>query len=104
MAMVGRTPMDAPIVVAAAVVVREGDHCQLARLALGGVAATPQRLTLLEQQLAGQVLSQEMIHVTAEQVGSMVQPAGDYRGSVEYRRMVAGVFSERVLQEAYDAA
>ena len=104
MAMVGRTPMDAPIVVAAALVVREGDRCRLARLALGGVAATPLRLTQLEQRLSGQNLSQETIHLTAEQVGSMIQPAGDFRGSAEYRRMVAGVLSERVLQEAYDAA
>jgi CO/xanthine dehydrogenase FAD-binding subunit len=33
-----------------------------------------------------------------------VQPAGDFRGSAEYRKAMAGVLAERALQQAWQGA
>lgn len=101
---VGRTPADAPIVVAAAVLAITDGRCQVARLALGGVAPAPIRLPGLEERLSGRRLDEGLIRVAAEQVSGMVSPAGDFRGSSEYRRTVAGVLSERVLRQAWQQA
>ncbi len=102
--MVGRTPHDAPIVVAAACLHVEQARCTWARLALGGIAAEPQRLAQVEDKLAGQELSQELIASAAALIAEAVQPAGDFRGSTEYRRAVAQVLGERALLEAWEKA
>ncbi len=104
LASVGRTPADDPIVVAAATITLAQGRCQAARLALGGVAAAPIRLSALEERLNGRPLEDGLLQVAAEQVSGMIAPAGDYRGSSEYRRTVAAVLSARVLREAWQRA
>jgi carbon-monoxide dehydrogenase medium subunit len=100
LATVARTPADSPIVLAAAALeVREG-RCASARLALGGVAPTAVRLAEVEAMLAGQPLSAERIRSAAARAGDGIDPAGDFRGSAEYRRAMACVLSERALREA----
>lgn len=71
-ARVGRTEADRPIVAAAARVTDDGDL----RLALSGVAATPVLVDGLDE----------------------LEPPDDFRGSSEYRRALAEVLSERVLE------
>jgi carbon-monoxide dehydrogenase medium subunit len=100
LAMVARTPADSPIVLAAAALEVEGSRCVRARLALGGVAPTAVRLAEVEGMLAGRPLSGELIGAAARQVGDLVDPPGDFRGSAEYRRAMARVLSERALREA----
>jgi CO/xanthine dehydrogenase FAD-binding subunit len=100
LATVARTPSDSPIVLAAAALEVEGGRCLSARLALGGVAPTAVRLPEVEAMLAGQPLSEELIGSAAERVGDRIDPQGDFRGSVEYRRAMACVLSERALREA----
>jgi len=72
-----------------------------ARLALGGVAATPIRLKDIEKSIKGQILNQELVKKTAHLIGSSIQPLKDLRGSVEYRRVLAKnlfrKFGEEVL-------
>jgi CO/xanthine dehydrogenase FAD-binding subunit len=34
----------------------------------------------------------------------LVQPTGDFRGSAEYRKAMAGVLAERALQQAWQGA
>lgn len=101
LATVGRTPADAPIVLAAAVLTVAGDRCNHARLALGGVAAAPMRLPAVEAMLAGQALTADLIAQAAAHAAELVHPAGDFRGSAEYRKAMAGVLSERALREAW---
>jgi CO/xanthine dehydrogenase FAD-binding subunit len=103
LATVARTPADSPIVLAAAALRVEGTRCAGARLALGGVAATTVRLLEVEAMLAGQPISAEWIRSAAARVGDLIDPAGDYRGSAEYRRAMARVLSERALCEAWTA-
>ncbi|MDH7486959.1 MAG: FAD binding domain-containing protein [Anaerolineae bacterium] len=97
---VARTPADAPIVCAAAALSADGDACTVARLALGGVAARPLRLPEVEAMLVGQALSAAQIEAAAERVCELVQPPGDFRGSAEYRKAMAGVLGGRVLRQA----
>jgi carbon-monoxide dehydrogenase medium subunit len=100
LAAVARTPSDSPIVLAAAALEVEGGRCGSARLALGGVAPTAVRLAEVEEMMAGQPLSEELIGAAAARVGDRLDPTGDFRGSVEYRRAMACVLSERALREA----
>ena len=101
-ASVGRTPADAPIVLAAAALAAANGQCQTARLALGGVADAPLRLSEIEEQLIGKPLSDEAIASAAAQVAELVRPAGDFRGSAEYRRAMAGVLARRALCAAWE--
>ena len=104
LADVARTPADAPIVVAAAAITIAYGSCTHARLALGGVADTPIRLPGVEALLEGQMLTADLIAAAAAHAAEWVQPAGDFRGSAEYRKAMAGVLAERALQQAWQGA
>ncbi len=101
LSQVARTPSDRPIVVAAAMLSFSYGICRQARLALGGVAPHPIRLTEVEFLLADQALTPELIASAGRRAAELVEPVGDFRGSAEYRRAMAGVLSERALQEAW---
>ncbi len=101
LAHAARTPADAPIVVAAAVLACTGDRCAHARLALGGVAETPIRLPAVEAMLEGRLLSPGLIAQASARASELVNPTGDFRGSAEYRKAMAGVLSERALSQAW---
>lgn len=104
LADVARTPSDRPIVVAAAMLSFDYGVCRQARLALGGVAAHPIRLNEIESMLADQTLSPELIATAAHRTAELVQPTGDFRGSAEYRKAMAGVLTERALRQAWQKA
>ncbi len=104
LADVARTPADAPIVVAAAMISLAYGACTQARLALGGVAAEPIRLPEVEALLVDQPFTPELIAAAAARAAETVQPAGDFRGSTEYRKAMAGLLAERALQQAWQGA
>jgi carbon-monoxide dehydrogenase medium subunit len=101
---VARTPADAPIVVAGAMVCVAYGRCTHVRLALGGVAPHPVCLPEVEEVLVDQPLTSELIAATAARAAALVQPTGDFRGSAEYRKAMAGVLAERALQQAWQGA
>jgi CO/xanthine dehydrogenase FAD-binding subunit len=101
---VARTPSDAPIVAAAAALSQANGRCATARLALGGVADAPARLPEVEAMLAGQTLTDELVSAAAALAADLVSPAGDFRGSAEYRTAMAGVLAERALRQAWQRA
>lgn len=103
LADVARTRSDRPIVVAAAMLSFSYGTCQQARLALGGVASYPIRVPAAEAMLTDQPLNPELIAAAAQRATGLVQPAGDFRGSTEYRQAMAGVLAERALLEAWQA-
>ncbi len=103
LADVARTPADAPIVVAAAALAVADGRCTRARVALGGVADRPVRLPEVEAVLEGQALTAELIAAAGERASAVVQPAGDFRGSSEYRAAMAGVLVERALKQAWQS-
>jgi len=99
-AHVARTPADEPIVAAVAVVEMEGNVVQAARVALTGVWPEPARLAQAAAQLVGAPLDEEHIRAVAAAVEQEVAPKGDFLGSREYRRAMAGVVTRRALEAA----
>jgi CO/xanthine dehydrogenase FAD-binding subunit len=104
LAAVARTPADAPIVVAAATVRRDGARCDVARLALGGVADAPLDLSEMAVVLAGQPWSDTAITDLVARVAAGLQPIGDFRGSAAYRRAMAETLGVRALRTAWARA
>ena len=99
-AHVTRTPADEPIVAAVAVVEMAGHVVQAARVALTGVWPEPARLAQAAAQLVGAPLDEEHIRAVAAAVEQEVAPKGDFLGSREYRRAMAGVVTRRALEAA----
>lgn len=100
LARVARSPLDQAIVAAVAVVTAEGG----ARLAVAGAAPRPLYLTSAELGLAGEAWTPEQITAAAQRVRDRAQPVGDYKGSAEYRRAMAGVLAGRALAQAWGKA
>ena len=97
-AHVARTPADEPIVAAVAVVDLNGSTVQAARVALTGVWSEPVRLAEASACLVGGPLDEPSIRAVAEAVEQEVAPRGDFLGSEEYRRAMAGVLTRRALE------
>jgi CO/xanthine dehydrogenase FAD-binding subunit len=69
-----------------------------ARLALIGVWPETVRLAEASAQLIGGPLNEISIRAVAEAVEQEVAPRGDFLGSEEYRRAMAGVLTRRALE------
>jgi carbon-monoxide dehydrogenase medium subunit len=96
-ARVARTPADEPIVAAIAAVKMDNDIVRQARVALTGVWSKPVDLATAAAQLVGNPLNAEHIQAVANAVEKEVTPKGDFLGSEEYRRAMAGVLTRRAL-------
>jgi carbon-monoxide dehydrogenase medium subunit len=96
-----RTADDYATVAAAAVVTPgPGNVCQDVRIALGAVGTTAIHATGAEDALRGQPLTEENIRAAAATVKDVVDPLEDYRGSADYKREMAEVFTRRAIQQA----
>ncbi len=96
-----RTADDYATVSAAAVVTPDGEgNCREARIVLGSVGVTPIRANAAEQLLRGQPLTDATIRAAAATVPAAVDPLDDHRGSAEYKREMAEVFTRRAVQQA----
>jgi xanthine dehydrogenase small subunit len=74
---------------------------QHARLAYGGVAATPARATEAEQALLGHRLDETTVARVADLLREEFTPLDDLRGSAAYRRrLVAALFEKLVAEHA----
>lgn len=104
LAEVRPTRRDRPIVNATALVSRKGGIHQSVRLALGGVAPVPIRLSELEAMLAGGRLEEATLERVPHEVESSLNPPSDERASAEYRRAMAGVTVARALRQAWERA
>jgi CO/xanthine dehydrogenase FAD-binding subunit len=92
---IARTPRDEAIVAVVALV-KPG----VAALALSGAGPYTQRCLLAETSLAGEEMTAERIARAAILVAENCQPQGDYRGSADYRRAMAGTLARRALETA----
>ncbi len=96
-----RTADDYATVSAAALVSRRPDNtCRDVRIVLGAVGATPVRARAAEDLLRGQELSEEAIRAAAATVPDAVDPLDDFRGSADYKREMAAVFTRRAVTQA----
>lgn len=86
--------------VAARISLDERGLCREARIALGSVGSVPLRARGAERMLAGNKIVPELIRAAADTVGPEVDPISDLRGSADYKRKMAIVFTRRALEQA----
>ncbi len=86
----------------AAVEVRmlDDDFCEDAAVVLGSVGLTPVVVAEAASALRGQAITPHAIRRAAEAAMSAAEPQADLRGSVEYKRLLVGVLTERALLAA----
>ena len=99
-----RRELDISAVAAAFQVRLSGGKVASARLAYGGMAATPKRATRAEQALIGATWSSEAVERAAEALAQDFTPLSDHRGSAGYRMKIAqnllrGFFEETQADE-----
>lgn len=70
-----------------------------ARLAFGGVAATPVRACEVENSLLGRRLDADLIEATRQALREAFSPLSDHRASAEYRRALCGNLFARFARE-----
>lgn len=75
-------------------------RCQDMGIGLGGVGLVPLRARGAEELLRGSNLQEEVIREAEESVRKDCEPLADIRGSVEFKRQVAGVLFRRALKIA----
>ncbi|HUF93760.1 MAG TPA: xanthine dehydrogenase family protein subunit M [Candidatus Limnocylindria bacterium] len=92
-----RAQEDKALVGLAALLVMDGRRCRVARLGLGGVAASPMVLARAEQALEGRELDAAAIARAADAAAEEVEPMADLQGSAEYRRDMLRVWVQRVV-------
>ncbi|MDH3680075.1 MAG: xanthine dehydrogenase family protein subunit M [Acidimicrobiia bacterium] len=103
--LIPRTEMDIAVVGAGArVTLDENGNCASARIALGAVAPTAVRVPDAEAALAGQPINDETLAAVAEAASAACNPIDDKRGTVAYRRQVAGVLAKRAVKAAAERA
>ena len=93
-----RTEMDIAVVDAAArVSLDEKGYCQEAKIAIGAAAPTVIRVPVAEKILHGKKINDQLLAEVMEAASTACNPINDKRGTVEYRRQVAGVLAKRVI-------
>ena len=95
---------DFAIVGIAAVVVKAGARCTLARLATAGTGPVPVRLRAAEEILERDGLGDAAIEAAARRASELVSPDADIHASADYRRHLTGVLTKRALKRALGAA
>jgi carbon-monoxide dehydrogenase medium subunit len=100
---VARTPKDYPIVCAVARCAMKDGIAGNMRVAMGGVAPTPIRLSNMEFSLEKKPV-QEHLERALDNAIATLTPASDYLGSAEYRREMARVLARRAVMKAAGSA
>ena len=72
----------------------------VARVAIGCVAASPVRATAMEERLAGGDYSDTAVKAAAEGLGASLDPPSDVHGSADFRRHLAEVAAVRAVAQA----
>jgi xanthine dehydrogenase small subunit len=75
-----------------------------ARVAFGGVAATPVRLKRTEKTLVGEAPSAALLTRATSVLQEEIQPISDVRGSSAFRRVLAGNLLKRFFREHLEVA
>ena len=103
--LIPRTEMDIAVVGAAArVALNEDGTVSAAAIALGAVAPTVVRVPDAEAALVGNEPSGEALAAVEEAAAAATSPIDDKRGTIAYRRQVAGVLARRAVSIAAERA
>jgi carbon-monoxide dehydrogenase medium subunit len=95
-----RRSEDWAMVAVSAVVKRNGDACEEARVGLTNMGSVPLRASAVEEALRGQPLSAEKVAEAAAQAAEGTDPPADLNASAEYKRHLARVLCRRALEQA----
>jgi carbon-monoxide dehydrogenase medium subunit len=82
----------------------DGDRCRNVAISLGALGPTPSRASAAEESLQGHTPSAERVDLATRLVRDAAQPFADTRGSVDYKRHLAGVLFRRAFRAALDRA
>ncbi len=98
---IGKRGTDDISIVAAAFVIDLDDQQNIlhARLAYGGVAATPIRAIAIEEMLIGQPWTMATVRSVKPALHEAFTPLSDLRGSANYRKMLVGNLFEKFFIE-----
>ena len=88
----------ATVSVAAVVATGQDGVCTHARIALGAAGPIPLRARDAERSLMGRRLDDAAIREAAALAAAATDPIDDLRGSAEYKRAMAAVWTERALR------
>ena len=103
--LIPRTEMDIAVVGAAVrVTLNEDGTVAAAAIALGAVAPTVVRVPAAEAALVGNEPSGEALAAVDAAAAAATNPIDDKRGTVAYRRQVAGVLARRAVSIAAERA
>ncbi|MDE0066287.1 MAG: xanthine dehydrogenase family protein subunit M [Acidimicrobiaceae bacterium] len=102
--LIPRTEMDIAVVGAAVQLTLDGDRVASAKVALGAVAPTVVRVPGAEAALAGSTLDDDTLAAVSAAASDACNPIDDKRGTIQYRRQVAGVLARRAAQIAAQRA
>lgn len=103
--MIPRTEMDIAVVGAGArVTLADDGSIEQAVLALGAVAPTVVRIPDAEDALLGTTADEEALNAVAAAASEACNPIDDKRGTVAYRKQVAGVLAKRAVLIAIERA
>jgi hypothetical protein len=86
---------------AASLTVDQDGVCTEARIAIGGAAPVPIRMTAAEEALVGQRPTVDLFRAASRIVASQLQPGSDVHADAQYRRDVAGALTQRALALAF---
>ena len=81
----------------------ESDIISQARIAAGGIAAVPTRLTTIEKMLKGRRADADLIGRAGEMAAALPSD-GDDNNPPEYRQELAGHLTQRALTKAVQRA
>ena len=82
----------------------EGGLVSAARVSLGAVAPTVLKVDAAAAALVGTRLEDEALAAAASAASAAANPIDDKRGTVAYRKRIAGVLTKRAAKLAYDRA
>jgi carbon-monoxide dehydrogenase medium subunit len=101
--LIPRTEMDIAVAGAAvSLTVDASGTCTAARVAIGAVAPTALLVADAARALIGSSLNDEALRKAAEAASAAAKPIDDKRGTVSYRRAMAGVLVKRAARIAAD--
>ncbi|WP_419930699.1 FAD binding domain-containing protein [Candidatus Poriferisodalis sp.] len=101
--LIPRTEMDIAVVGAGVRITLDGDGAvSAATVALGAVAPTVVRVPAAEAALVGSRLDDAALAAAADAASEACNPIDDKRGTIDYRRQVAGVLTRRAAGIAAD--
>jgi CO/xanthine dehydrogenase FAD-binding subunit len=100
--LIPRSEMDIAVVGAGVSVTIDGSGvCTAARVAIGAVAPTPLLVDDAAKALVGTKLDAAALDRAAAAASAAARPIDDKRGTVAYRRKIAGVLTRRAAMIAY---